>query len=237
MSELAAQLDLLWQLRDLDAQAYSATQRAARAGREQSAAELAESQSRKRHDAAMQSQRDLEKRERDTEHEIKQLQKRLGAEEDQSNSATSESIRKHSLDALEKSRKQLDDLENTGLALLEQIEKAKTTVTTAAEAIKVASARTVQLRQAHEVEQAAAKAKLAELQPGRDALASRLDDALRQSYESARTKYPDSPICSVGNSVCAGCGGELTLHHATRVRARTEIMRCPHCMRLHDERG
>lgn len=237
MSELAAQLDLLWQLRDIDAQAYAATQRAARAGREQSAAELAETQARKRHDAAVAALRDLEKRERDTEHEIKQLQKRLGAEEDQSNSATSESIRKHSLDALEKSRKQLDDLENTGLALLEQMEKAKAGITAAAEAVKTAAARTVVLRDAHAAEQAATKARLAELQPGRDALAARLDDALRQSYEGARAKYPDSPICGVGSSVCAGCGGELTLHHATRVRARTEIMRCPHCMRLHDERG
>lgn len=236
MSGFVDQLGLMWQLRDLDAQVYVASERAAKAARDVASAESSEAFARKRVDEAKAKQRDFEKRLRDTEVEIKALQKRLVLLEESANSATSDSIRKHSVEALDKERQNLDALENAGLALLEDIEKAKGAVAACEVNLKTAADKTATLRIALAQHKANSDEVSGRLMPGRNALAATVQGELLQAYESARSRHPDSPICGMKDSYCESCSGELTMHHATRVRARNEIIRCPHCARIHDAR-
>jgi predicted nucleic acid-binding Zn-ribbon protein len=234
MSELAAQFDLLWQLRDLDAAVYEAQERARRAEREFSSMQATENAARKRMDEAKRKLHELEHSERETESELKDMQKRLGALEDQANSATSDSIRKHSVEAVEKHKQHLDETENKGLALLDEIEKARSVLKTHEAAVRQAADKSAAANGALAGVQTQAEAKRAELAPQRDALSGQMTAAMLQAYESARGKYPDSPICGIKDSYCLGCSGELNMHHTTRVKARTELLRCPHCGRIHD---
>jgi len=236
MGEFAEQLNLMWQLRDLDVQVYTASERAAKAARDTSSAASSEAFAKKKLEEAKTKVRDLERRERDTEIEIKALQKRLELLEESANSATSESIRKHSIEALDKERQNLDALENAGLGLLDDIEKAKGGVATCEANLKVAAEKTATLKVAQAEHQANSDAVSAKLMPGRQAMAATVQGELLQAYESARGRHPDSPICGMKDSYCEGCSGELTMHHATRVRARNEVIRCPHCARIHDTR-
>jgi len=237
MSELAVQFDLLWQLRDLDAAVHEAQESARRAEREFAAMQSGESAARKRMDDAKRKLHELEHRERETEEELKDMQKRLGVLEDQANSATSDSIRKHSVEAVEKHRRRLDEVENTGLGLLDEIEKARESMKGQEGAVRAAADKAAAANGALEGMRGRAQAKRAELAPRREALAGTMAPAMLQAYESARAKYPDSPICGIKDSYCEGCSGELNMHHATRVRGRTELLRCPHCARIHDVRA
>lgn len=236
MPGFADQLNLMWQLRELDARVFAAVSRAAQAARETANAASAEAFARKKLDEAKARLRDLEKRERDTEVEIRTLQKRLELLEESANSATSDAIRKHSVEALEKERAQLDALENTGLALLDDIEKAKATIKAAEATLKVAAEKAAVVKGAESGHQAAVTVIQSEVDAPRKQLASTMQEELLQAYESARNRHPDSPICGIKDSFCEGCSGELTMHHATKVRARNEVIRCPHCSRIHDTR-
>ncbi|MBE7492826.1 MAG: hypothetical protein HS108_13880 [Planctomycetes bacterium] len=236
MSGFADQLNLMWQLRELDARVFAAVSRAALAARETANAASAEAAARKKLDDAKARLRDLERRERDTEVEINALQKRLGQLEDTVNSATSDAIRKQAADALAKERAGLDALENTGLGLLDEIEKAKAAVTAAEAAHKTATDRVAAAKAAQDGHQAAAAATQQEVAGPRGQLAAAMQEELLHAYESARSRHPDSPICGIKDSFCEGCSGELTMHHATRARARNEVIRCPHCTRIHDSR-
>lgn len=236
MTGFADQLNLMWQLRELDARVFAAVSRAAQAARETANAASAEAFARKKLDEAKARLRDFEKRERDTEVEIKTLQKRLELLEESANSATSDSIRKHSVEALEKERAQLDALENTGLALLDDIEKAKAAITAAEAVLKAAAEKAATIKGAEAGHQAAVATTQAEASEPRRQVASKMQEELLQAYESARNRHPDSPICGIKDSYCEGCSGELTMNHASKVKGRTEIIRCPHCSRIHDAR-
>lgn len=236
MSALAAQFDLLWQLRDVDAEVVAARERAERALRSASSFEATAAAAKRKHDEAKLKLRDLEHRERDTEVEIKSLQQRLGLLEDQANSATSDSIRKHSVEAVEKQRKRLDELENAGLTLLDDIEKAKTAVTAAEAAARVAADRAAAEVGAAIGQKAIADGREKELAPRRKEIAAQVQAELLHAYDSARVRNPDSPMCGLKGTYCEGCGGELNMHHTSRVKGRTELLRCPHCTRIHDVR-
>lgn len=236
MPGFADQLNLMWQLRELDARVFAAVSRAALAARETANAASAEAFARKKLDEAKARLRDLEKRERDTEVEIKTLQKRLVLLEESANSATSDAIRKHSVEALEKERAQLDALENSGLALLDEIEKARAAITAAEATLKAAAEKAAVVKSAEGGHQAAVAATQGEVEAPRKQVASTMQDELLQAYESARTRHPDSPICGIKDGFCEGCSGELTMNHASKVKARNEVIRCPHCTRIHDTR-
>lgn len=236
MSAFVDQLNLMWQLRELDARVFAAVSRAALAARDAANAAASEAYSRKKLDEAKARLRDLQKRERDTEVEIKTLQKRLQLLEESANSATSDSIRKHSIEALEKERQALDNLENAGLALLDDIEKAQAAIQSAEAVVAAAAAKALEAKTHHDQLAVVAGAAESEARPPRDGVTATMQAELLTAYESARAKHPDSPICGIKDGYCEGCSGELTLHHGTRVRARNEIMRCPHCGRIHDAR-
>jgi predicted nucleic acid-binding Zn-ribbon protein len=55
-------------------------------------------------------------------------------------------------------------------------------------------------------------------------------------YEASQAKHAGSAICYANDEICEGCSGSLVRVHILQVKARAEIVRCPHCYRIQDYR-
>lgn len=236
MATFAESLDLLWKLRSHDEPVVAAQREISRqnALMEQARARLASAQA----DVAR-ARADLEvlrRSERDDEAELKRLEQRIATLEAQMGSSTSEAQLKNVTAALDKERRLADDLETRSLERLEQIEAAQGRLAGLQAVEAGAQGALAQVERAALAEIEAQQAVAARHQSARGALSLEVEEGLLEQYEAANRQNPGSALAAARAGGCSGCFGELTQQQMSEVRARTHLVRCPHCHRLLDWR-
>lgn len=219
-------MDVLWKLTGLDEQLVRNSQARTRAKAELGKAAARLEDARKVHLAAQAALNKARADQKAAEDELKEHEQRLKRLEAEGT--------KHAIEALDNERRAVDELETRGLELLEGVQRAEAAELAARQAQKAAEG---QLEAAQAVAEGQFKVLDDEersLREVRGITAAPLDTAVLEVYESANRANPGSALCRAAERLCGGCGGELTMQHVVRVRARSEIVRCPDCARIQD---
>jgi len=222
MSEHSDMLVVLEQLQKLDTSVHTEREKLARAERDLASRESQLEKSGQARQTAEQNLREGKSAHRDLEAELQQLDARIRKLEQEAGASGMQAVEKH--------RVQVDELENRGLELMEQVEQLDKALQEAVAAVArsenllaEAHAKLQQQRdrtQATEAEVGAARAPLIEILP----------EGARVAYADALESYPGSPLALIKDGFCAGCQGEL--NQQTVVEAGTTLTQCPHCQRL-----
>ncbi len=219
-------MDVLWKLTGLDEQLVRNAQARARAKGELGKAVSRLEDARRAHlaaQAALNKARADQKAAEDELKEHEQRMKRLEAEGT-----------KHAVEALDNERRAVDELETRGLELLEGIQRAEAAELAARQAQKAVETLLEAAQVATEGQFKVLDEEEKALREARKLTAAPLDAAVLEVYESANRANPGTGLCRIADRLCGGCGGELTMQHVVRVRARAEIVRCPDCVRIQD---
>ncbi|GIK51248.1 MAG: hypothetical protein HUU03_03565 [Planctomycetaceae bacterium] len=236
MPAFAESLDLLWKLRAHDEPIVAAQHEIARQKSliDQSRGKLASAQA-----EVARARADLEglrRAERDDEAELKRLEQRIAMLEAQMGSSTSEAQLKNVTAGLDKERRLADDLETRSLERLDDIEAVQKRLDGLRGDQAAAEAALAQVEREALAVMAAQQAIVAEHEAARAALSQGLEEGLLAQYETAHRQNPGSALAAAKAGNCTGCFGELTQQQMSEIRARTHLVRCPHCHRLLDWR-
>jgi len=126
----------------------------------------------------------------------------------------------------------LEELEGDTLPLMERVESLQTDV----EALEAELAEvTPQVEEMTEQEAARVKAidtKMKALQTERDKLTEGIDAALLKQYEQVRRSKRGVGLALVNGTQCGGCNVRLPIHVVQKVKRGKGITRCPSCGRI-----
>ncbi|MCC6463745.1 MAG: hypothetical protein IT463_00230 [Planctomycetes bacterium] len=226
MANLAASLDTLWRVQQLDAALRDNKQAMDRARADTTRAGAAQTKAATSATEAETALHRLRTEHKELEQELARLDSRIRKLEAEAAQASQAAVQKH--------RAEVDELEGKGLELLDRISAAEKAVTAARGAAAEAG-------KARESAGKTAAAKIADLEAEagrlrgqREALVVGLAPELLAVYESAQTRYPGAALARVADGFCGVCSGELTRQLVSQLKARAELLRCPHCLRLLD---
>jgi predicted nucleic acid-binding Zn-ribbon protein len=226
MSNFAQMLDSLWVVQDLDQQMLALKERADKAAKEARHANDRHAKAVAASGAALQKLAAAKAKQSEVEAEIKRLEKRVRQLE--GDAAAS------SVDAVTKHRAQIDELETQGLEQIELVQALEVALVQSKQ-----NAETEQQKAAHQAAVAAQEADF--VAKAMEPLARTMQEVtagiapeVLTTYQSAHARWPGKALCRVVESYCEGCRAEINQQHVVRVKARAEIIRCPHCLRIHD---
>ena len=133
---------------------------------------------------------------------------------------------------IERYEKEVHDIEDHELDLMEQAEKIK--IELAAEEKKGSSARESIGRQMSDLDEKAKtlEARLNELTVERTELAGKIDEDLLGRFERLFASKGDAAIVALDHEVCTGCHMKVTTQTAHRVKNGKEIVSCEQCGRI-----
>jgi uncharacterized protein len=133
---------------------------------------------------------------------------------------------------IERYEKEIHDIEDQELELMDQSEKIKVEV--AAEEKKAAGARESIARQMADLEEKAKtlEGQLSQLTAERTELASKVDEDLLGRFERLFASKGDAAIVALEHEVCTGCHMKVTTQTAHRVKNGKEIVSCEQCGRI-----
>ncbi|MDC1142948.1 hypothetical protein OAU50_07635 [Planctomycetota bacterium] len=228
MADFAGVLDSLWALQALDSTVAKSKREIADAEKAletaQSRVIVAEGVLKTAQDATA----ELRRQHKEVENELAKLDTRIKQLEQQGGVA--------GMRAADKQREHVDEFEMKGLELLEKIpdleaaeskaqEKLTRQETLAAESNERAKA--VSIERTTSIDDALKQRK--EMLPA-------ISEIALEVYEMSQAKHAGSALCYTVDEICDGCSGSLTRSHISQLKARAEIIRCPHCRRIHDSR-
>jgi uncharacterized protein len=133
---------------------------------------------------------------------------------------------------IERYEKEVRQIEDQELELMEQAEKVKVEV--AAEEKKAAGARDSIARQMADLEEKAKtlEGRLQELTAERTELSGKVEEELLSRFERLFTSKGDAAVVALEHEVCTGCHMKVTTQTAHRVKNGKEIVSCEQCGRI-----
>lgn len=133
---------------------------------------------------------------------------------------------------IERYEKEIQQIEDQELELMEQAEKLKNEL--AIEAKKAVGARDSIARQMADLEQKgkALEGQLNQLTAERGELAGKVDEDLLNRFERLFTSKGDAAVVALEHEVCTGCHMKVTTQTAHRVKNGKEIVSCEQCGRI-----
>ncbi|MEZ5992478.1 MAG: hypothetical protein R3E76_08995 [Planctomycetota bacterium] len=226
MAEFAESLDLLWGVQKHDSQIVREQERIAKAVKAQAheQAKVDETQ------AALKSQqeklRQLKNEHKELEGELHRLDERVNQLDAQGTEAGSQ--------AAAKQRIKIDELETAGLELLSlmsdqesAIELTRSELATRTNVLEGVAKTT---KEVTEAAQAVINQHVAE----RTEAVKLVVPELLHVYDEVQHRHPGSALCHQNGEFCNACQGELRAQTQMQIKARAEIIRCPHCLRILD---
>ncbi len=133
---------------------------------------------------------------------------------------------------IEHCKAEITKIEDQEIELMEQAEAAQKEVlramADASEAKKTVEGQVAQLDE----REANLKKELAELQSGRTALASAVDESARSRYERLMKSKGGNVVVGVNHGVCGGCHMRLTAQILVNCKSAREIVSCTNCGRI-----
>lgn len=128
--------------------------------------------------------------------------------------------------------KEIQEIEDRELDLMEEAEKMKVTVAAAEkESAQVKNQITQQLSDL-DVKIKSIETELQRLESERNSLAAGIDEDLVSRYDRLFASKGDSAIVALEHEVCMGCHMKITTQTAVRVKGGLEIMSCEQCGRI-----
>jgi uncharacterized protein len=222
MSEHADMLGVLEQLQKLDASLHTEREKLARAERDLASRESQLDKSKQARQTAEQNLRDGKSAHRDLESELQQLDARIRQLETEAGAAGMQAVEKH--------KEQVDELENRGLELVEQVEQLEKALQDAGAAVARSEELLAQAQTKLQQQRDQTQATEAEVRAARAPLVESLPEGSRVAYSDALDSHPGSPLALIKDGFCGGCQGELNPQIV--VEAGVNLTRCPHCDRL-----
>lgn len=133
---------------------------------------------------------------------------------------------------IERYQKEISDIEDRELELMEQQDKLKAEV--AAEEKKAAGTKDSIARQMTDLEgkDKALGVQLQELMKDRAELASKIEEDVLDRFERLFASKGDAAVVALEHDVCTGCHMKITTQTAVRVKGGKEIVSCEQCGRI-----
>ena len=133
---------------------------------------------------------------------------------------------------IERYQKEISEIEDRELELMEQQDKLKVEVAT--EEKKAAGTKDSIARQVTDLEAKGKTlaARLDELAKERAELASKIDEDVIDRFERLFASKGDAAVVALEHDVCTGCHMKITTQTAVRVKGGKEIVSCEQCGRI-----
>jgi predicted nucleic acid-binding Zn-ribbon protein len=226
MAEFSESLDALWAVQKHDAVIVRQREQLAKLERENQAEQAKVDAAKTNLEERRAKLRKLQSEHKELEQELQRLDARVKQLDAQGTEA--------GMEAAAKQRAKIDELETQGLELL-------TAVTIAEQEVQVAE---TELKQKQEVQAArlkvnadvaaAAQQLIEATEAARATAAAQVTPELLQVYDEVNARNPGKALAKIAEGFCSACSGEINTQLAMQVRARKEILRCPHCTRILD---
>jgi len=129
-------------------------------------------------------------------------------------------------------KKDIFEIENKELELMEQAEAAQREVLTATQALAHAKKVMEEQLSALAAREANLKRELAELETNREELFAAVDESARGRYERLLRNKGESVIVGVQHGVCGGCHMRLQPQLLVQCQAQQELVTCSNCGRI-----
>ena len=133
---------------------------------------------------------------------------------------------------IERYQKEISDLEDQELNLMEQADllKAQTTM----EETQTSATKSSIAKQVEDLDgkQGILRGRLEELKKERDELASKVDEDLLDRFNRLFASKGDAAVVALEHDVCTGCHMKITTQTAVRVKGGKEIVSCEQCGRI-----
>jgi hypothetical protein len=128
-------------------------------------------------------------------------------------------------------REQMSELEDEALALMDDIEAARTRLKGAEETLE--KMRTSLASQNHNISEQIAKltSEIATRKQERAETATKIRPHLLALYETLHEKFSDAVVAIIGGS-CSGCKLKVSANTVERTRSGGEIVNCENCSRI-----
>jgi uncharacterized protein len=176
--------------------------------------------------------KEIEVKRKELENEVRARQDRIAKYEQQKLSTKKNDEYAAYDHASESLRKEIADIEDKELVLMEAADAQKPVI---ADAEKVAAdTRALVQRQIADIE-AKVKAidvQVTEIQADRTKLAADVEEELLDTYQRLFEKKDGLAVASLGNDTCQGCHVKAQTHVANAVRAAKEVTHCLNCGRI-----
>lgn len=226
MAEFAESLDLLWGVQKHDSQIVREQERIAKASKAQAHEQAKVDETQAVLKSEQEQLRQLKKQHKELEDELHRLDERVTRLDAQGTEAGSE--------AAAKQRTKIDELETAGLELLSQITEQESAIertsTELAARTKVLTTVASTTKEITEAAQAVIDTHVAE----RTEAVKPVVPELLHVYDEVQHRHPGSALCHQSGEFCSACQGEIRAQMLMQIRARAEIVRCPHCLRILD---
>ena len=133
---------------------------------------------------------------------------------------------------IERYEKEIVQLEDQELELMEQADKLKSEISTQEK--MAAAGRDSVNRQLVDLDQKAKtlEARLGDLAKERGQLATTIDEDVLYRYERLFSSKGDAAVVAVEHGVCTGCHMKVTTQTAVRAKSDSEIVSCEQCGRI-----
>ena len=226
MTTFAESLDSLWAVQKHDKHLVREQERIAKGSRDLANEQAKVDGSKKKLEAERESLRQLKNKHKELEDELQRLDGRVKQLEAQGTEAGSE--------AAAKQRTRIDELETEGFEVLGQIGEQEDVVAQAEGEFSKREEVLATVTQAVEETSQAAQVQIDEAAAQRTKTAKLVVPELLTVYDEVNSRHQGSAICHIEDGFCGGCQGELNSQLTMQVRARKEILRCPHCARILD---
>jgi len=133
---------------------------------------------------------------------------------------------------IERYQKEISDLEDQELALMEQADLLKAQAATEEKTTSATKLSIAQQVADLESKQTILKGRLEELKKERDELASKVDEDLLDRFNRLFASKGDAAVVALEHDVCTGCHMKITTQTAVRVKGGKEIVSCEQCGRI-----
>ena len=133
---------------------------------------------------------------------------------------------------IERYQKEISDLEDSELNLMEQADLLKAQIAT--EETQTSAVKSSIAQQVTDLDgkQGILKGRLEELKKERDELASKVDEDLLDRFNRLFASKGDAAVVALEHDVCTGCHMKITTQTAVRVKGGKEIVSCEQCGRI-----
>ena len=176
--------------------------------------------------------KEIEVKRKELENEVRAREDRIGKYEQQK-LATKKNDEYQAYDhAIESLRKEIAGIEDKEMELMEAAEAQKPVIAAAEK--EAADTRALVQRQVADIEAKviAIEAQVAEIQAGRDKLASAVDEELLDDYQRLFDRKDALAVAALVNEVCQGCHVKSQTHIVNSVKAAKVVTTCLNCARI-----
>ena len=133
---------------------------------------------------------------------------------------------------IERYQKEISDLEDSELDLMEQADLLKARIAT--EEKQTSATKSSIAKQVADLDgkQGILQGRLEELKKERDELASKVDEDLLDRFNRLFASKGDAAVVALEHDVCTGCHMKITTQTAVRAKGGKEIVSCEQCGRI-----